>query len=176
MHLEWCWSNQMARCTLASLIEDRRMQLHCLLQYPSCQQRKYYWLPHQQQKLLPQLDEKQHLGNNLFIITTGRRGISDQWLKWRQGRMGAVWIGSNYLHCSHIRQRGMGAINIGGSRRGHLSNKTWWWWQEGSADGGMGCIRVINQSYKKERNGSSHLNDDDDDDDEKAHWMEGWDA
>ncbi len=37
--------------------------------------------------------------------------------------MGAVCIGSNYLHCSHIRRGGMGDINISGSIRGILARK-----------------------------------------------------
>jgi hypothetical protein len=41
----------------------------------------------------------------------------------------------------------------------------------------MGCVRMIGQLYKKERNGSTCLNDDDDDDDDdKPCWIEGWDA
>jgi hypothetical protein len=37
--------------------------------------------------------------------------------------MGVVCIGSNYSHCSHIRQGGMGDINIGGSINGHFSKE-----------------------------------------------------
>jgi hypothetical protein len=39
----------------------------------------------------------------------------------------------------------------------------------------MGRVGMINQSYKKKRNGSSCL-DDDDYDDKKACWTEKWDA
>ncbi len=97
---------------------------------------------------------------------------------WNGGKEGWVQFGLVVTicitHCSHIRQGGMGDINTGSSIRGHFSKERWWRWQEGLADGGMGHVRMINQSYETERNGSSCL--DDDNDDKKACWMEGWDV
>jgi hypothetical protein len=50
--------------------------------------------------------------------------------------MGQVCIGSNYLHCSHIRQGGMGAINIrvvyvGILVRNYDDDDKKAWWMEG---------------------------------------------